>query len=55
MYICYIINIVLETVVDIDSPEPVRCVPWTSRFSKMVQPNLDYIGECFEFFITLTI
>ncbi|XP_077302425.1 SCY1-like protein bma [Arctopsyche grandis] len=33
-----------ETVLDIGSPEPMPCIPWTSRFSKMVQPNLDYIA-----------
>ncbi|KAJ8924777.1 hypothetical protein NQ315_000930 [Exocentrus adspersus] len=31
-----------ERVNDVDGVEPVPCQPWTSRLSKMAQPNLDY-------------
>ncbi|GJQ76912.1 hypothetical protein Trydic_g15113 [Trypoxylus dichotomus] len=31
-----------ERVNDVDGVEPVQCQPWTSRLSKMAQPNLDY-------------
>lgn len=31
-----------ERVNDVDGVEPVSCQPWTSRLSKMAQPNLDY-------------
>ncbi|XP_049819933.1 SCY1-like protein 2 isoform X2 [Aethina tumida] len=31
-----------ERVNDVDGIEPVQCQPWTSRLSKMAQPNLDY-------------
>lgn len=33
-----------ERVNDVDGVEPVPCQPWTSRLSKMAQPNLDYTG-----------
>ncbi|XP_044733350.1 SCY1-like protein 2 [Chrysoperla carnea] len=33
-----------ERVSDIDGVEPVPCQPWSSRISKMAQPNLDYIA-----------
>ncbi|XP_076272847.1 SCY1-like protein bma isoform X2 [Rhynchophorus ferrugineus] len=33
-----------EKVNDVDGVEPVPCQPWTSRLSKMAQPNLDYIA-----------
>lgn len=36
---------VSERVNDVDGVEPVPCQPWTSRLSKMAQPNLDYTGE----------
>ncbi|XP_060534730.1 SCY1-like protein 2 isoform X3 [Cylas formicarius] len=36
-----------ERVTDVDGVEPVACQPWTSRLSKMAQPNLDYLApEC---------
>lgn len=28
-----------------DAVEPVVCQPWSTRLSKMAQPNLDYMGE----------
>lgn len=28
-----------------DSTEPVVCQPWSSRLSKMAQPNLDFMGK----------
>ncbi|XP_031348162.1 SCY1-like protein 2 isoform X2 [Photinus pyralis] len=31
-----------DRVNDIDGVEPIPCQPWTSRLSKMAQPNLDY-------------
>lgn len=34
-----------ERVNDVDGVEPVPCQPWTSRLSKMAQPNLDYTGK----------
>lgn len=33
-----------DRVSDVDGVEPVACQPWTSRLSKMAQPNLDYTG-----------
>ncbi|CAH2005342.1 unnamed protein product [Acanthoscelides obtectus] len=33
-----------EHVNDVDGVEPIPCQPWTSRLSKMVQPNLDYMA-----------
>lgn len=35
----------LERVADPDPVEPVPCQPWSSRASKMTQPNLDYMGN----------
>lgn len=29
-----------------DSTEPVVCQPWSTRLSKMAQPNLDFMGKC---------
>ncbi|CAG9821532.1 unnamed protein product [Phaedon cochleariae] len=31
-----------ERINDVDGVEPIPCQPWTSRLSKMAQPNLDY-------------
>lgn len=28
-----------------DAVEPVVCQPWSSRLSKMAQPNLDFMGK----------
>lgn len=33
-----------ERVNETDPVEPVPCQPWSSRASKMTQPNLDYMG-----------
>lgn len=33
-----------ERVNETDPVEPVTCQPWSSRASKMTQPNLDYMG-----------
>ena len=38
-------TVVAERVNDVDGVEPVPCQPWTSRLSKMAQPNLDYTGK----------
>lgn len=35
-----------ERVNDSDPTEPIVCQPWSSRASKMTQPNLDFMGEC---------
>ncbi|XP_044752932.1 SCY1-like protein 2 isoform X1 [Coccinella septempunctata] len=32
----------IERINDVDGVEPIPCQPWTSRLSKMAQPNLDY-------------
>ncbi|KAK9876823.1 hypothetical protein WA026_015061 [Henosepilachna vigintioctopunctata] len=32
----------MKRINDADGVEPVPCQPWTSRLSKMAQPNLDY-------------
>lgn len=34
----------IERVNETDPVEPVPCQPWSSRASKMTQPNLDYMG-----------
>lgn len=39
-----------ERVNDVDGVEPIPCQPWTSRSSKMMQPNLDYMGNYENFF-----
>ena len=36
----------IERVNETDAVEPVPCQPWSSRGSKMTQPNLDFMGEC---------
>lgn len=33
-----------ERVNETDAVEPVICQPWSSRASKMTQPNLDFMG-----------
>lgn len=35
----------LERCHESDAVEPVVCQPWSTRLSKMAQPNLDYMGE----------
>lgn len=44
-----------ERVNETDPVEPVPCQPWSSRASKMTQPNLDFIGieNYFQMFIIL--
>lgn len=34
-----------ERVNEADAVEPVLCQSWSSRASKMTQPNLDYMGK----------
>lgn len=34
-----------EKVNETDAVEPVICQPWSSRASKMTQPNLDFMGK----------
>lgn len=33
-----------EHLITTDAPEQIICQPWSTRLSKMTQPNLDYNG-----------
>lgn len=39
----------LERANESDAVEPIVCQPWSSRYSKLTQPNLDYMGEFTQF------
>lgn len=36
---------IVERVNETDAVEPIICQPWSSRASKMTQPNLDFMGK----------
>lgn len=40
-----VIIITIEKCHETDAVEPIMCPPWSTRISKMAQPNLDYTGK----------